>query len=130
MKELRAKGPFTSAVLGMTVLGDVYVLLLFSLTTSIARTTCDNEVFSVFTILVTLGVMVASVVLGAIVGRFLMFLMLFRSYVQRYLILPLGLGIFVFSNWLSIYTSRKFKHFAITLESLLICIVAGARART
>lgn len=56
VKELRAKGKFTSAVLGMTVLGDVYVLILFSITTSIARTTCDNERFSVFTVLVTLGV--------------------------------------------------------------------------
>lgn len=125
VKEQRAKGPFTSAVLGMTVLGDVYVLVLFSLTTSIARTTCDNERFSIFTVLVTLGVMLLSVVIGWFVGRFLMLLMHFKSYVQRYLILPLGLGIFVFSHWLAIYTSRKYKHFAITLESLLICIVAG-----
>ena len=125
VKEQRCKGPFTSAVLGMTVLGDVYVLVLFSLTTSIARTTCDNERFSIFTVLVTLGVMLLSIVIGWFVGRFLMLLMHFKSYVQRYLILPLGLGIFVFSHWLAIYTSRKYKHFAITLESLLICIVAG-----
>ena len=125
VKEQRAKGTFTSAVLGMTVLGDLYVLILFSITTSIARTTCDNERFSIFTVLVTLGVLLLSIVIGWFVGRFLMFLMLFKSYVQRYLILPLGLGIFVFSHWLAIYTSRKYKHFAITLESLLICIVAG-----
>ena len=125
VKEMRCKGPFTSAVLGMTVLGDVYVLILFSLTTSIARTTCDNERFSIFTILVTLAIMLASIIIGWFVGRFLMLLMYFKGYVQRYLILPLGLGIFVFSHWLAIYTSRKFKHFAITLESLLICIVAG-----
>ena len=125
VKELRAKGQFTSAVLGMTVLGDLYVLVLFSITTSIARTTCDNERFSIFTVLVTLGIMLLSVVIGWFIGRLLMFLMYFKSYVQRYLILPLGLGIFVFSHWLAIYTSRKFKHFAITLESLLICIVAG-----
>jgi Kef-type K+ transport system membrane component KefB len=125
VKELRAKGPFTSAVLGMTVLGDLYVLVLFSVTTSIARTTCDNERFSIFTVLVTLGVMLLSIVIGWFVGRFLMLLMYFKGYVQRYLILPLGLSIFVFSHWLAIYTSRKFKHFAITLESLLICIVAG-----
>jgi Kef-type K+ transport system membrane component KefB len=125
VKELRAKGAFTSAVLGMTVLGDLYVLVLFSVTTSIARTTCDNERFSIFTVLVTLGVMLLSIVIGWFVGRFLMLLMYFKSYVQRYLILPLGLSIFVFSHWLAIYTSRKYGHFAITLESLLICIVAG-----
>ena len=125
VKELKAKGQFTSAVLGMTVLGDLYVLVLFSITTSIARTTCDNERFSIFTVLVTLGVMLLSIVIGWFVGRMLMFLMHFKSYVQRYFILPLGLGIFVFSHWLAIFTSRKFKHFAITLESLLICFVAG-----
>ena len=125
VKELRAKGQFTSSVLGMTVLGDLYVLVLFSITTSIARTTCDNERFSIFTVLVALGIMGLSIVIGWFVGRLLMFLMYFKSYVQRYFILPLGLGIFVFSHWLAIFTSRKFKHFAITLESLLICIVAG-----
>ena len=109
VKELRAKGRFTSAVLGITVVGDVYVLLLFSVTTSVARTTCDNERFSVFTVLVTLGVMLLSIALGWAVGRALMLLMRFKSYVQRYLILPLGLGIFVFSHWLEIFTSRAFK---------------------
>lgn len=125
VKELRAKGQFTSAVLGMTVLGDVYVLLLFSLTTSLGRTTCNHEEFNVVTLLVTLGTMLLSILIGWVIGRLLIFMFYFRGKVHQFLILPLGLCIFVFSKYLSEWSEEEYTGFTINLESLLICIVAG-----
>lgn len=124
-KEMKAKGTFTSSVLGVTVLGDVFVILLFSLTTSLARTTCNGEEFSGVTLLVSLGTMAASVVIGYIIGRILIIIFAFRFLVQRFLILPIGLAIFVSTHWLSDWSIVNFSGFSITLESLMICIMAG-----
>jgi len=125
VKELRAKGQFTSACLGMTVLGDVYVLLLFSLTTSLGRTTCNNENFNIVTLLVTLGTMLLSIFIGWVIGRLLILMFYFRGKIHQFFILPLGLCIFVFSKFLSEWSEVEYESFTINLESLLICIVAG-----
>lgn len=47
VKEMKAKGTFTSTMLGVTVLCDVYVLLLFTLTSTITESECKGEGFSV-----------------------------------------------------------------------------------
>lgn len=124
-KEMKAKGPFVSAVMGVVVLGDVMVILLYAITTSLARTTCKGEDFDITTLAVTLGTVLASILIGYLVGRLFIVLFLFRAWVSHLMILPIGLMIFVFSHWLSEWSAATYTNFTINLESLLICITAG-----
>jgi len=127
VKEMRAKGLFTSTLLGVTVLCDVAVLLAFTLSTTVAHTECRaGEEFSGMAIGIMLGCILLSLVIGNFVGRFLILLMsLKRLPVARYLILPLGLAIFVGCTKLTDYTHDQPELPVIVLEPLLICIYAG-----
>jgi Kef-type K+ transport system membrane component KefB len=124
VKELRAKGPFVSTTLGITVLGDVFVLLLFTLTTTVAESQCKGEGFSIIALGITVAVIIASIIIGWAVGHLLLVLMLFKRLPTRYLILPLGLAIFVachaFTDW-----SVENLPYVVSLEPLLVCITAG-----
>lgn len=124
VKELKAKGTFTSTILGVTVLGDVFVLMLFTITTTIAESECKGEGFSIAALGITVGVIIASIIMGYFLGHFLLVLMMFKRIPTRYLILPLGLCVFVachaFTEW-----SHENLPYVISLEPLLICIMAG-----
>jgi len=96
IKELRAHGPFVSSTLGITVLGDLFVLVAFSITLSLAEISCADRPFEGATIGLTVGVGIgASIIVGAILGYVLMLLMRVRWPIAHFLILPLGLAIFV-----------------------------------
>jgi Kef-type K+ transport system membrane component KefB len=45
-KELRAKGPFTRSFLGITVVSDVVVLVLFAISAAFTRGQCTGEGFN------------------------------------------------------------------------------------
>ena len=127
VKETRSKGLFTSTMLGVTVLCDVVVLLVFTLSTTVAHTECRAGVdFSVMELGIMLGAIALSLGIGYLVGRFLIVLMSLRRLpAARYLILPLGLGIFAACTALTNYTHSREDLPVIVLEPLLICIYAG-----
>jgi Kef-type K+ transport system membrane component KefB len=124
VKELRAKGLFTSSILGITVLGDVFVLLLFTITTTLAESECKGEGLSGISLGITLAVIVVSVLVGWVVGHFLLLLMAVKRFPARFLILPLGLLIFVACHWFTDFSYANFGY-VINLEPLLICITGG-----
>jgi hypothetical protein len=70
------------------------------------------------------GALLMCGILGWLVGKFLVVLMVFKRWPTRYLILPLGLAIFmgchVLTDW-----SHDHLAFVINMEPLLLCIVAG-----
>ena len=66
INELRAKGPFTQLILGVTVLMDVVVIILFALALSVAHTLIDGQIFSQSLIAEVGFELVASFVLGLI----------------------------------------------------------------
>ena len=126
VKETKSKGVFTSTLLGVTVLADVFVLLGFTLTTTIAETECSREdqSFSSMALVVMFATIIASVIIGAVLGRFLVILMWFKHFPARYLILPLGLAVFVACHSLTEYSLTELP-LVVNLEPLLICITAG-----
>ena len=123
-KELRAKGIFTSTLLGVTVLCDVYVLILFALSSSVAESECAGEGFTVIALAYLAGSLVACGVLGWLSGQLLIFLLTFKRFPARYLVLPLGLGIFIASTAI-LEWSRTALPAPVNLEPLLLCIVGG-----
>ena len=126
-KELRAKGVFTSTLLGITVFCDVYVLILFTLATTVAEAECNSneaEGFSFMSFGAMIGALLLCGVVGWIVGKFLIVLMVAKKLPTRYLILPLGLGIFMACHALTDWTHDHLD-FVVNIEPLLLCIVAG-----
>ena len=122
VRELRAKGPTTSTMLGVTVVGDVVVLVLFTLSSSIALAQCSGNGFEGGAFIITVLTLVAAVGLGYLLGGLLIFL-LWVPY-ARFIILPLGFIIFVWSDWFAVYSLKQFG-VSINFDSLLICISAA-----
>jgi len=126
INEVRARGPFTKTVLGVTLVKDVIVVVLFALSTSVASTLLTGQAFDIVFIFLVTSEIVASILLGLVIGRFLVVILSTHldERIKITLILLLGYLVFVFSTNL-----RHFSHdqlpFEILLEPLLICMVAG-----
>ena len=126
VRETRAKGPFTSTMLGVTVLIDVVVLLLASIATSIANSECDpaSSGFSVIDLILTIATVISAVFIGWVVGKIIIFLIWLPRVPGEWVVPWLGFGVFQFSTWFLEYTTDVWGH-GVNLDALLICIAAG-----
>ncbi|UCG27865.1 MAG: cation:proton antiporter [Bacteroidales bacterium] len=126
INELRAKGPFTHTALGVTVLIDVLVIILFAITFSLANTLLTGIKFNLY-YLVLLGLELSvSFGLGYLAGKFLGFLLARRlnTNTKAILILMLGYGVYLFSNLIRA-ASTRYLSVDFYMEPLLICIIAS-----
>ncbi len=126
VNELRAKGPFIQAVLGVTIVMDVVVIVLFAINSSIADALLTNLNFDLGFILLLVAEISLSLAIGYLLGQILNFIMArsLDDLLKTGLILLAGYAIFMLSS-----TVREFSHhnwpFEVLLEPLLICMVAG-----
>ncbi|MFQ5613093.1 MAG: monovalent cation:proton antiporter family protein [Anaerolineae bacterium] len=126
VNELRAKGPFTQTTLGVTMIMDVVVIVLFAFNSSAADALLTDLGFDLGFVGLLLGEMLLSLALGYLLGKILQFI-LSRS-IQRLIktgaILLAGYGVFVLST-----TIRNLSHellpFELLLEPLLICMIGS-----
>jgi len=126
INEMRARGPFVKGVLGVTLVKDVLIVVLFAFSTSLAATLLTGRSFDLgFLILVAFEIL-ASIGFGILVAQ-LMGLIL-RNHWEDWLKIPLLLliGYLVFALAGEI---RQFSHdnldFELLFEPLLICMVAS-----
>ncbi len=126
VSELRARGPFTKLVLGVTVIMDVVVVLLFAVNSSLADAILTGAPLAVGTLALVLGEVLASIALGVGVGLVLVAIVgLKLPMVWRMaLLLATGYGVFYLSAQLREYT-HEHGPLEVLLEPLLICMVAG-----
>lgn len=125
VRELNAHGPLTSCMLGVTVVGDVVVLLLFTLSSSLALAVCSGDGFQGAEFLLTILSLVLAIGFGYLVGYFFILLLwLPRAPWAKHFILPCGLFIFILCDWFELYSSSTWG-VAINFDALLICITAG-----
>jgi Trk K+ transport system NAD-binding subunit/Kef-type K+ transport system membrane component KefB len=126
INELRARGPFTKTILGVTLVTDVLVVMLFALSTSIASTLLTGQSFDIGFILLVSFELTASIVVGLLVGRLLAVILAAHidERLKIALILIIGYLVFVFSAELRHITHDNFQ-FEILLEPLLICMIAS-----
>ncbi|MFC2128700.1 cation:proton antiporter [Bacteroidota bacterium] len=126
VKELRAKGPFTQTVLGVTVISDVVVIALFAANTSIADALLSGLGFDISFIVLLFVELILSVLLGYILGQLLKLILSIRidSNFKVLLILAAGYSIYVLSDQLRHFTQEMFS-FEILMEPLLICMIGG-----
>lgn len=126
VNELRAMGPFTQTVLGVTVIMDVVVITLFAVNSSIADAILTGLSFDLSFIILILIELVISLALGYFLGKILTRILAGRinSTVKAGIILLTGYGVFVLSAAIREATHARLP-FEILLEPLLICMIGG-----
>ena len=127
INELRAKGPFTQLILGVTILMDVVVITLFAMSLSLAHSLIDGRDFSALFLAEIAFELIVSGLLGWLLAQLLQFL-LSSGAPARFkgaLLLAGAYSVFVLAH------SVDTQHVALLgvhlkLEPLLACLFAGA----
>lgn len=126
INEMRAKGPFVQTAIGVTVLKDVFVILLFSLCLEVSVAIFENTSFSLTFVGILIGELGASILVGFILA-FILTAILSTNWKQiqkAILILVSGYATYLLHHWLNEVTSIQFNH-SISIEPLLVCIIAS-----
>ena len=127
INELRAKGPFVQTVLGVTVVKDFLVIILFSICLSLSQVLISGQDFNFLKILTLLLELCFSFVLGFYVFGFLLKKVLhfrIRRIAKTILVLLVGYSAYFFSEKAGLYSEAWFQH-RLFLEPLLMCILAS-----
>ncbi len=126
VNELRAKGTFTRTVLGVTVIMDVVVIVLFGVNSSIADALLTNLPFNLGFVVLIIIELVASFGIGYILYRILQFILStnIHHYLKTALVLVFGYSIFILSSLIREIAHRELP-FEILIEPLLICMIGG-----
>ncbi len=126
INELRARGPFTQTVLGVTVVKDFLVIIVFGVSMSVAETLIIGKEFNIGAILLILLELALSFGFGFVaywIIKFILFLKIEKVY-KTILVLLTGYSVYQFA-YLIRNISDRFFHHEIFLEPLLICILAS-----
>lgn len=126
VNELRARGPFTRTVLGVTMASDVVVIVLFAINSSVADALLTGLGFS-FELLLVLGIeLTVSLFISYVLAQLLKLVLSLRvdRAVKTGFILLSGYGVFIFSDVIRTITHAKLPY-EILLEPLLICLVGS-----
>lgn len=127
INELRAKGPFVQTVIGVTVVKDFLVIILFSICLSLGQTMINGVDFSFIDIGILLMEIVASIAIGYwVLGNIMKLILALKihSLSKTFFILLFGFLVYVFSHFVRDWTAATWDY-AIHLEPLLICILGS-----
>ncbi len=126
VNEIRARGPLTQTVMGVTIISDVLVILIFGLNLEIAEALLTDISFNLGFALLLLIDLIFSIVIGIGLAYILKLFLTFHvdGRIKIILILVAGYAIFA-SSTLIHETSHDYLNMTLTLEPLLVCMVAG-----
>ncbi|RXQ95722.1 potassium transporter TrkA [Ancylomarina salipaludis] len=126
INEMRAKGPFTKTVIGVVVVKEFLVIILFTICSSIGNVLINNVEFDAKLVFILIGELSLSFFLGYILGKGINLLLSFRmsTTVKSILLIVLGYLVFVLAHQVHFF-SQKYLSFDIYIEPLLICILGG-----
>jgi Kef-type K+ transport system membrane component KefB/Trk K+ transport system NAD-binding subunit len=124
--ELRARGPFTQMALGVTVIMDFIVIMLFALSSSVADALFADVPLNISFLFLLLIELVLVGTLGFALSWVLRWILSrrFDASLKIALILLAGYSTFLLSHWLRDY-SRTNLPFELLAEPLLICMIAS-----
>lgn len=126
VQELRAKGPFTQTALGVTMLTDVVVIVLFTVCFSISKTLLAGKAFDQMALVVLGGELVLALFISWCIKHVLTLLyrLALPEWIQLSGMLAIGYGVFALSGFTH-HWSQHHLPFTLHLEPLLICMLAG-----
>ena len=126
VNELRAKGPFTQTMLGVTVIMDVVVIILFAFNSEIAEALLSNLTLNLSFVAFLLAELALSIFFGYLLGKLFSFILFqnIKRTPKGIIILSLGYFVFIMVKFLRHYS---FEHLGteMLLEPLLICMIAS-----
>jgi Kef-type K+ transport system membrane component KefB len=125
ISETKAKGPYTDIVLSVSVAMDVFIIIVFAVTISLARVFISGNggmnLSFLFSLLVEIA---AAFLLGFLLGKFIVFLIEKVHVEFPIVIIAMGFVVIEFSHLLGYYLSEV-HDIGLDLEPLLICMAAG-----
>ncbi len=126
IKELRARGPFTQTVLGVTVLMDAVVITVFTINVSLADVLIEGIEFHFVLVLYLMFEIALDLALGLLIGQILRLILAlpWNASIKTGLILMTGYGLFYLSAVLHELHLGPLP-VGIFSEPLLIGLVAG-----
>jgi len=125
ISEMRAKGPFTQTVIGVTIIKDVLVIILFTIVFSLSITILEDENLNFIVVLKVFIELLISIGLGYLLGIIISFILSTRLffYGKLCLVLIAGYSVYFLENNISHILLEFNFHFHI--EPILSCIVAS-----
>jgi len=126
INELRANGPFTKTAMGVTVVKDVLVIILFAICFAVAKAVINGEELGVSFLLYLILELILSFGLGVLLGKILQIPLSLKinKHIKAVIITVLGYGVYLFAAFLKANTQGVFGH-EIVIEPLLICIIGS-----
>ena len=125
INELRAKGPFTQMVMGVTVLVDFMVIMVFAVCFSLSISLVSGAEIKFISFLIPIGELILSFGVGFLLGKLMERLLSFKihTYSKAFFILALGYSVYVLNHILAQTVELGGLH--IRLEPLITCIIAS-----
>ncbi|MCA9952081.1 MAG: cation:proton antiporter, partial [Anaerolineales bacterium] len=126
VNEIRARGPLTQTVMGVTIISDVLVIVIFGLNLEIAEALLTDVSFNLGFALLLLFELLFAMVMGIILAYILKLILTLHmdGRIKIILILATGYAIFALSTLLH-DNSHDYLNITLTLEPLLVCMIAG-----
>lgn len=126
INELRAKGSFTQTVMGVTVLTDFLVIILFSVCLAVSKMLINGVNFDVLSIVVIAMGLVVAALIGYILGKILEAILGFRlpQLSKTVMIITFGYLTYVLAHYIE-HVTHEMWGLEVLLEPLLICIIAS-----
>lgn len=125
IKEVKARGAFTSTVLGVTVAMDIVIIVLFAVAIRIAAAILTGAEISIVFAVVLLINLILTLVVGVMVGMVIREVGIFQRHglLQMALIICLSYGIFAGTRFAATLTHGR--GLELHVEPLLIALTAG-----
>ena len=126
VSELRAKGPVTHTILGVTVIMDVIVIIMFAVSAEVAHAVFEDIPFNFSFVVLLLLELGLSLVCGVILWQIIVLILRIgmRGIVKSFSIILIGFAVFVMADWLAEWSEHHWSH-KIFVEPLLVCMIAG-----
>jgi len=126
INEMRAQGPFTKTAMGVTVVIDVLVILLFSAVFAYTKSITQGEGVDAMFFIILIVEIVISIAIGFLYGKFINYLLSLKIgiNIKAILIVLTGYSIYVFNHFLYDYSTHHFNHH-FEIEPLLTAIMAA-----
>ncbi|GAB4520295.1 MAG: cation:proton antiporter [Anaerolineae bacterium] len=126
IKEVRAKGPFTRTLLGVTVSMDVAIVIFFAISSTMAGALIESTGLDVGFVLLLVFDLVLAVALGLLSGKLLEVILGARLShdLKTALVLVLGYAIFSLTSELATFSHDNLP-FELHPEPLLISLIGG-----
>ena len=126
INEMRANGPFTKTVMGVTVVKDVLVIILFAICFSVAKAFINGDTIGFLFLGILALELLASFGIGYLLGKLLQVPFAFKipKLAKELLIIIIGYSIYLFAHFVEIQSLEMFNH-GFVIEPLLICIIGS-----